>query len=121
MSVTFFMPNHQIFRKYDNPSYNPEEPEDSMYNPKELEEEIYPYLNVSNANAGVLLRKLNLYDEELVGSVPKEEMDSFIEFLKGFSTNDPIDENCERVSGYINRLLILARTAKALDDCINWG
>ena len=121
MSVTFFMPNHQAVRKYDNPSYNPEEPEDDIYNPKELEEEIYPYLNVSNLNAGVLLRKLNMYNGELVGNVPSESMDFFILFLKGFSTNDPIDENCERVSGYINRLLTLARTAKALKDNINWA
>lgn len=121
MSVTFFMPNHQAVRKYDNPFYHPEDPEDDYYNPKELEEEIYPYLNVSNINAGVLLRKLNMYNGELVGNVPLEGMDAFIELLKGLSTSDPIDENCERVSGYINRLLILARTAKALKDSINWA
>lgn len=122
MSVTFFLPKHQVTREYDNPSYNPEEPEDPIYNPKMLYEEIYPYLNVSNINAGILLRKLDLYKPgNLCGSIETDKIESFIEFLKGLSTSDPIDENCERVSGYINRLLILARTAKALKDSINWA
>ena len=122
MSVTFFLPYHQEDREYDNPSFNPEEPTDPIYNPKVLYEDIYPTMNVSNINAGVLLRKLNLYnDGDLCGSIENEKIGSFIDFLKGLSTSDPIDENCERVSGYINRLLLLARTAKALKDGISWA
>jgi hypothetical protein len=103
---------------YDNPSYNPEEPEDEFYNPKELEENVYPELNVSELNAGVLLRKLNLYvmGKDMCGEIAVEQLPSFIEFLRGLSNSDPIDENCDRMTTYINRLLIVARTAKALNS-----
>lgn len=121
MSVTFRLKNHNALYKYDNPSYNPEEPEDSIYNPKELEEEVYPSMNIANLNAGVFLRKLNMYEPDLCGSVTHEELPSFMEFLKGLSTSDPIDENCNRVSGYANRLLRICQVAKALKDSVVWS
>lgn len=123
MSITFFIKDFTTLVPYDNPSYNPEEPEDPLYNPKELEESIYPELNVSNVNAGVLLRKLNLYkpDCDMCGSVLLQELPSFIEFLKNLSNSDPIDENCDRMTTYINRLLIVARTAKALKSDLVYG
>lgn len=121
MSVTFFMPEHQQTCRCANPSYNPEEPEDPIYNPKEIDEDVYPSVNLANLNAGMLLRKLNLYTEELYGEIPPADIDSFILLLRGLSTSDPIDENCKRITSYVNRLLLLAITARSLKDGISWA
>ena len=126
MSVTFFLRNHHETIRVINSGYNPEEPEDEFYNPRYLEENKYFDINISNINAGILLRALKRYNSELVGEVSFEDLPKFkadvdelaIRVLQG-DFDEEIDRT--RMMRYVRNLAKLIREAQLLKDTIIWA
>lgn len=126
MSVTFFLKNHHETIRVINSGYNPEEPEDEFYNPKYLEENKYFDINISNINAGILLRALKRYDPELVGEISFEDLPKFkadVDELAIRVLQDDFDEEIDRtrMMRYVRNLNKLIREAQLLKDTIIWS
>jgi hypothetical protein len=76
MTVTFFITNSPT-ELVENAFFNIEEKEDSIFNPRTIRRDVYPSMNISNYNAGIILRLLNKYDENLCGRVDYKDLDKF--------------------------------------------
>ena len=99
MSVTF-QPLGNGYFEVPNRDFNPSEPEDPIYNPRTLLEQIFPYVNISNMNAAVMLKLINKYSDELCGEVKLNELDDFI------LTINKIEENVKEADDYTKMFLI---------------
>lgn len=119
MSITFFLKNHQTEVNYDNPAYNPTEPEDPIYNPRHISEPIYPQLNMSNSNAMIFLEFLGL-TPDYVGTIKYEDLDDFCWKLTDLQTKSIRENYNPRTIGYMKHLEKIVRYAMALKDDVVW-
>jgi hypothetical protein len=122
MSVTFFLSKHQQCVKYENPGYNPMEPEDPIYNVRYLEEDIYPTLNVSNINAAIFLQHIKLDPKSYTsGEIKNKDLDDFCKKLSLIHSESILNNNSPRLIAYMQQLDKLCRYAIALNDDVVWG
>lgn len=120
MTVTFFLSKHQDVAKFDNPAYNPAEPEDPIYNPRYSEENIFPQLNVSNVNAIYLLSFLGYKDQDAYhgGKIEYKDLDDFCrKITKLQSEHTPTNP---KLASYLKLLDKIARYGLALNDDLVW-
>ncbi len=121
MSVTFFLANHQECVKYDNPAYNPTEPEDPIYNPRYVEENIYPVLNMSNINAAMFLEYIDLDRESYTGGrIKHQDIDAFCKKLMLLQLDSIRNNVNPRLVSYMKHLEKICRYALALNDDVVW-
>ena len=90
MTITFRPENAEAI-EVTSPYFNPEEAEDPIYNPRYEVEYICPVLNMANANAISLMRKLGI-KEEYVGEHHDVE-DLLQRYRKLYSENDVFIRN----------------------------
>ena len=117
MSVTFSLSGARYY-SVPNLSYNPEEPEDFIYNPKTIQETIYPGMNVSNTNAGNLLRAINHYDPELCGKISNKDLNDFIDKINKLELSETTPHY---LINYLVELDRISRIAKELGDDLVWS
>jgi len=124
MSVTFGV-TEQLYIKCTSGFFNAREPEDPIFNPRTSSVGVYPELNVSNINAGSILRILGHYTQDLCGEIKKEELDEFIEICvqnnERLSRAGLLSTDEERFHRYFRALEIVSKSAKALGKTICWA
>lgn len=116
MSVTF-QPLGNGYFEVPNRAYNPSEPEDPIYNPRMLLEQIFPYVNLSNINAGIMLRFIGHYNEDLCGQVKLAELDEFIIKINKLE-KETTDDYTKK---FLIRLDRIARICKEIKAALVWS
>jgi hypothetical protein len=117
MSVTFHPDVHDRFFVVPNKDFNPAEPEDPIYNPRTSLEEIYLSVNLSNISAGMILRLIGYYNEELYGRIGGKDLDNFIDAV--VVLQEKYDDNY--ITSTSARLERVARLSKHLNVPLVWA
>ena len=127
MTVTFRPDMPDGYVMVSSPYFNSNAKE-SVWNCRLYPYDIYPNMNISNINAGIVLREIQFYNEDLCDNILIEYIESFIENVVSSIENyrDPETSPSEEMTkdkmlGYLYQLEKIAKTAKHLNVSLTWS
>lgn len=129
MSVTYGLTNHQIRLSLLNPQADMFQPFSEFYNPEFVSEPLYPEINVTNSNAHLICKLLNL-GSPIGGGIPASGVDNVLQKVLSYSRmimKDEFDitahgfQHRDQVLSYMRRFEFMLKAAYQLHDGISWG